>query len=174
MCHKHRILYITLRARWRVTIVLMCIRQMGINVRILNRFYEESERVLDAVRTAWKSSSGMSKLMWERNIFSNWQLKMWAYIKLTMILGLTLLTFTISSNLVVKSTVCPYRIVSDYGLDDRAIGVRFSAGAKDFSSSLCVQTDSGAHPASCPMGTGGPFPGGKSAAWAWCWPLTPI
>jgi hypothetical protein len=30
--------------------------------------------------------------------------------------------------------------VSDYGLDDRAIGVRSTAGAKDFSSSLCVQT----------------------------------
>jgi hypothetical protein len=53
-------------------------------------------------------------------------------------------------------------IVSDYGLDDRAIGVRSLAGAKDFSSSLCVQTGSGAHPASCPMGTGGPFPGGKA------------
>jgi hypothetical protein len=53
--------------------------------------------------------------------------------------------------------------VSDYGLDDRAIGVRSPAGAKDFSSSLCVQTGSEAHPASC---TGGPFPGGKSAAWA--------
>jgi hypothetical protein len=57
-------------------------------------------------------------------------------------------------------------IVSDYGLDDRTIGVRFPAGAKDFSSSLCIQTDSGAHPASCAMGTGGPFPGGKSAAGA--------
>jgi hypothetical protein len=53
-------------------------------------------------------------------------------------------------------------IVSDYGLDDRAIGVRSPAGAKDFSSVLCVHTDSGAHPASCPMGTGGPFPGGKA------------
>jgi hypothetical protein len=31
---------------------------------------------------------------------------------------------------------------------------------KDFSSSLFVQTGSGAHPASCPMGTGYPFPGG--------------
>jgi hypothetical protein len=28
-----------------------------------------------------------------------------------------------------------------------------------FSSSLCVQTGSGAHPGSCTMGTGGPFPG---------------
>jgi hypothetical protein len=53
-------------------------------------------------------------------------------------------------------------IVSDYGLDDRAIGVRSPAGAKDFSSSLCVQIGSGAHPASCTMGTGGPFPGGKA------------
>jgi hypothetical protein len=51
--------------------------------------------------------------------------------------------------------------VSDYGLDYRAIGVRSTAGAKDFSSSLCVQTGSGAHPASCIMGTGSPFPGGK-------------
>jgi hypothetical protein len=40
--------------------------------------------------------------------------------------------------------------------------VRSPAGAKDFSSSLCVQTGSGAHPASCTMGTGGPFPGTKS------------
>jgi hypothetical protein len=53
-------------------------------------------------------------------------------------------------------------IVSDYGLDDRAIGVRSPAGAEDFSSILCAQTGSGAHPAPCTMGTGGPFPGGKA------------
>jgi hypothetical protein len=53
-------------------------------------------------------------------------------------------------------------ILSDYGLDDRAIAVRFPAGAKDFSSNLCVQTVSGAHPAFCTMGTGGPFPGAKA------------
>jgi hypothetical protein len=41
-------------------------------------------------------------------------------------------------------------------------GVRFPAGSKDFSSILYVQTGSGAHPASCTMGTGGPFPGGKA------------
>jgi hypothetical protein len=52
--------------------------------------------------------------------------------------------------------------VSDYGLDDRALEVRSPAGEKDFSSDLCVQTGSGAHPASCPMGTGGPFPEGKA------------
>jgi hypothetical protein len=28
--------------------------------------------------------------------------------------------------------------------------------------SLCVQTGSGAHPASCTVGIGGPFPGGKA------------
>jgi hypothetical protein len=39
--------------------------------------------------------------------------------------------------------------------------VRSPAEEKDFSSSLCVQTGSGAHPASCTMDTWGPFPGGK-------------
>jgi hypothetical protein len=33
---------------------------------------------------------------------------------------------------------------------------------KDFSYSLCVQTGSGAHPASCTMDTGGPLPGAKA------------
>jgi hypothetical protein len=48
-------------------------------------------------------------------------------------------------------------IVSGYGLDDRAMEVRSPAEAKIFSSSLCVQTGSEAHPASCPMSTGCPF-----------------
>jgi hypothetical protein len=60
------------------------------------------------------------------------------------------------------SRVISGSIMSDYGLADRAIGVRSPAGAKDFSSILWVQTGSGAHPASSPMGTGGPFPGGKA------------
>jgi hypothetical protein len=53
-------------------------------------------------------------------------------------------------------------IVSGYGLDDQVIEVRSPAEANDFFSILCVQTDSGAHPASCTMGTGGPFPGAKA------------
>jgi hypothetical protein len=61
-----------------------------------------------------------------------------------------------------RSRVSSGSVVSDYGLDDRAIGVRSPAGAKDFSSILCVQTGSGAHPASCTVGTGGPLPGGKA------------
>jgi hypothetical protein len=56
----------------------------------------------------------------------------------------------------------PDSIVSGYGLDNQAIEVRYPAEAKDFSSNLCVQTGSGAHPASCTMGTGGPFPGAKA------------
>jgi hypothetical protein len=60
------------------------------------------------------------------------------------------------------SRVSSVSVVSGYGLDDRAIEVRSPAGAKDFSCSLCVQTGSGAHPASCTMGTGGPFPGAKA------------
>jgi hypothetical protein len=45
---------------------------------------------------------------------------------------------------------------------DWAIEVRFPAEAMYFSCSICVQTGSGVHPASCTMGTGGPFPGGKA------------
>jgi hypothetical protein len=52
-------------------------------------------------------------------------------------------------------------IVSDYGLDDRAIEVPSIEGAKDFSSNLCVQTGSEAHLASCTLGTGVPSPGLK-------------
>jgi hypothetical protein len=52
--------------------------------------------------------------------------------------------------------------VSDYGLEDRAIGIRSSTRAKYFSYSLFVQNGSEAHPASCTMGNGGPFPGAKA------------
>jgi hypothetical protein len=38
----------------------------------------------------------------------------------------------------IGSRVSSGGIVSDYGLDDRAIGVRSPAGEKDFSSILCV------------------------------------
>jgi hypothetical protein len=62
-----------------------------------------------------------------------------------------------------------YITVSGYGLNDRADEVRFPAEARDFFSSL----GSGVHPASCTMGTGGPFPGDKARRGAWRWPLTP-
>jgi hypothetical protein len=45
---------------------------------------------------------------------------------------------------------------------DWTSGVRSPAEANDFSSSLCVQTSSEAHPPSYTMGTGGPSPGSKA------------
>jgi hypothetical protein len=44
-------------------------------------------------------------------------------------------------------------IASGYGLDDRLIEFDPWQRQKDFSCSLCVQTGSWAHPASCTMGT---------------------
>jgi hypothetical protein len=48
--------------------------------------------------------------------------------------------------------------MSDYRLGSWG---SFCSRVKDSSSSLCVQTSSEAHPATCIMGTGGPFPRGK-------------
>jgi hypothetical protein len=59
------------------------------------------------------------------------------------------------------------------GLQAERLGVRVPAGAANFSLHHRIQTDSGAHPASCPMGTRGSFPGGKATR-AWSWPLTSI
>jgi hypothetical protein len=50
-----------------------------------------------------------------------------------------------------------------YRLDDQSYRVRFPAGAGNFSLHHCVQNVSGAHPASCPMGTRGSFLGGEAA-----------
>jgi hypothetical protein len=60
------------------------------------------------------------------------------------------------------SWVSSVSIASGYGMDDRAIEVRSPTEAKDFSSSLCVETGSGAHPAFCTVGTGDPFLGAKA------------
>jgi hypothetical protein len=45
---------------------------------------------------------------------------------------------------------------------DWTAGVRSPTEAEDFSSNLCIQTGPGYHPASCTVGTGGSFPGGKA------------
>jgi hypothetical protein len=52
-------------------------------------------------------------------------------------------------------------IALGYGMDEQDSGVRFPAGAENFSLHYRVQNDSGAHPASYPMGTRGSFPGVK-------------
>jgi hypothetical protein len=57
------------------------------------------------------------------------------------------------------SWVSSVNIESDYKLDDWG---SISAEAKDFSSSLCVQTSSEARPASYPVRTGARFTGGKA------------
>jgi hypothetical protein len=47
-------------------------------------------------------------------------------------------------------------------MKSRILTHRSPTEAEDFSSNLCVQTGSGAHPASCTVGTGGYFRGGKA------------
>jgi hypothetical protein len=64
-------------------------------------------------------------------------------------------------------------IAPGYGLDDRGSGIRFPKGAGDFSLLHRVQTGSGAHPASYPLGKTGSFPGGKAAG-TWSWTFTSI
>jgi hypothetical protein len=51
--------------------------------------------------------------------------------------------------------------VPDYGLDDRRSKFDPQQRQEYFFCSLCVQTGSGLHPASCTIGTEGPFPRGK-------------
>jgi hypothetical protein len=50
-----------------------------------------------------------------------------------------------------------------YGLDDRGSRVRFLAEAGNFSFHHRIQTGSGAHPDSYPVGTRGSLTGGKAA-----------
>jgi hypothetical protein len=75
------------------------------------------------------------------------------------------------SAVLVKSRDSSVDTVLGYGLDYRGSRVRFSAGAGSFSLHHRVQNGSGAHPASCPRGTGSSFPGGEADG-AWSWPLT--
>jgi hypothetical protein len=60
----------------------------------------------------------------------------------------------INTYLYTKSRDSSVGIATDYGLDDRVIGVRFLAGTGNFSLRHHVQTGSAAHPAFYPMGTG--------------------
>jgi hypothetical protein len=80
---------------------------------------------------------------------SPWLILSWRSIGLLVYLG--------SYKLLMGSRGSSGSIVFHYGLEDRAIEVRSPAGAKDFSSNLCVQTGSESHLASCTIGTGGPF-----------------
>jgi hypothetical protein len=59
-------------------------------------------------------------------------------------------------------------ITNGYRLDDRGFRVRVPVGSRIFH---VVQTGSGIHPTTYPMGTVGSFPGGKAAG-VWSLPLT--
>jgi hypothetical protein len=52
-------------------------------------------------------------------------------------------------------------IATGYGLDDRGVGVRVPVRSR-ISLLHVIQTGSGAHPASYPMGTGGSVPRAKA------------
>jgi hypothetical protein len=52
-------------------------------------------------------------------------------------------------------------IATGYGLDDRGVEVRVPVGSRIFLLHV-LQTGSGAHPDSYPMGTGDSFPGDKA------------
>jgi hypothetical protein len=54
-------------------------------------------------------------------------------------------------------------IVLGYGLDDQSSRVQFLVRAGKFFLHHCIQSGSGAHPASYPMGARGSFPGDKAA-----------
>jgi hypothetical protein len=63
-----------------------------------------------------------------------------------------------SSTLLLSRSILIYYITSE----NQGSRVRFLAGARDLYLLHSVQTGSGAHPASYPMGTGGSFLGGKA------------
>jgi hypothetical protein len=62
-----------------------------------------------------------------------------------------------------KSRDSSVGIALGHGLDDRGSGVRFPAGAGNFSLHHRVQNGTEANPASYPMGTRGSFLAGKAA-----------
>jgi hypothetical protein len=65
-----------------------------------------------------------------------------------------------SHNVWNRGYFCLHRLATDWPTGRSRFDPR--KRRKDLFSSPCVQTGSGAHPVSCTMGTGGPFPGGKA------------
>jgi hypothetical protein len=88
------------------------------------------------------------------------------------ILIANLLTSSVINNFKVRLKKPGYLTRYSDGLRAGRPGID-SLWARDFSLVQSLRTDSGAQPASYPMGTGGSFPGGKAAG-ACSWPLTSI
>jgi hypothetical protein len=74
----------------------------------------------------------------------------------------SILNILTTTTVLCKSRDSSVGIAMGYGLDDRGSGIRFPAGAGNFSHHR-VQNGSGAHPASYITDTRGAFPGGKAA-----------
>jgi hypothetical protein len=73
-------------------------------------------------------------------------------------------------NVVIPEIKANYILKCEPGQSEQSLATDWTTGRsrfdprqvqEDFSSSLCVQTDSGAHPASCTMGSGVLYPGVK-------------
>jgi hypothetical protein len=78
--------------------------------------------------------------------------------------NISLMTYFVDEYSCLYKTVCRkwYSSVFSVWLHTGQLGFDHQQMQNDFSSSLCDQTGSEAHPASYPMGTGGPSPGGKA------------
>jgi hypothetical protein len=68
--------------------------------------------------------------------------------------------WTVALNL---TTCAPSPVAAAWITTGWTAGVQFLAGARDFSLLHVVQTGSGTHPASSPMGNCGSVPGGNAA-----------
>jgi hypothetical protein len=74
-----------------------------------------------------------------------------------------IIIIVIINSFFLESRNSSFGIALGYGLDDQGSRVRFPAGSGNFSLRHRAQNDTGAYPASYPMGTRGSFPGGKAA-----------
>jgi hypothetical protein len=131
------------------------------------KYAEEGEPIHLSVRSfipntnAWVSRNfGIYRLHWHhitlisfvRNEFLMWCIDLFNEIRSKQFMTMQRVSLEPGSSV---------NIVSGYGLDDRALEVRSPAEVRNFSSNLCIQTVSGAHPASCTMRTGVLSPGLK-------------
>jgi hypothetical protein len=99
----------------------------------------------------------------KRYVFMAWSLvkqrdKLTFYITIIIIIIIIIINNNNNNN---KSRNSSVGIDLGYGMDDRGSRVHFPEGAGNFSLHHRVQNDSGAHPVSYPMGTGGSFLGVK-------------
>jgi hypothetical protein len=118
--------------------------------RVVTRMHHKDGHLLQRKGSTWKPRLGQ-----RRRLFSGARLfcisdlfifnETWTQVKIYIFVRTSpgwniLLTTYYRYWLRTRSRVSSGSIVSDYGLDDRAIGVRSPAGAKDLSCNLCIQS----------------------------------